>query len=405
MIQFIKYYNVLVIGGGVAGTAAAIQAARAGMYTGLVEKTILTGGLATAGLINIYLPLCDGQGHQVIYGLAQELLHLSIKYGPGNVPADWPGGVPELSGRYRTVFSPASFTLALDEALTQARVSLWLDTLACLPVCEENRIIGVEVENKSGRGLIYADCVIDASGDADIAARAGAPWADGRNWLSVWALEASLQAARRAVEGETRDDAERAPLLSEVRLGAAADGSNAVSNSPQWIGFVGAHVSYFVLEGRRLLREHYQKLHAQGGDTSRHHRFPLTLPAMAQFRTSRRIDGQETMHSGQNNIHVPSSIGLAPDWRRAGPVWEIPYGALLPRQVSGLLVAGRCISAADDAWEVTRVIPVAALTGQVAGLAAAMAVQQNTTPDRLDVGDVQQALKKMSMPCHIEELG
>jgi len=125
--------------------------ARAGLKTALVEKTVLVGGLATTGLINIYLPLCDGCGRQVIHGIAEELLHLSLKYGPGDVPAGWRGDAPkEEARRYRVIFSPASFVLALDEALAHAGVDLWLDTLVCAAVMEGARVAGVEVENKSG---------------------------------------------------------------------------------------------------------------------------------------------------------------------------------------------------------------------------------------------------------------
>lgn len=404
-MKFEKQFDILVIGGGVAGVAAALEAARGDMHVtslrvGLIEKTVQIGGLAAGGLINIYLPLCDGLGHQVTFGIAEELFHLSIKYGPGDVPSGWPNG----QGRYQTVFSPASFALALDEVLNAAGVEIWLDTLVCLPLVDGNRLVGVEVENKSGRGVLRAQCVIDATGDADIAYHAGAPCAEGNNWLSLWSIETSLEAAGRAVAGQDDPGSERAPLLSGVRIGAGAGGEGAIPGAAHYTGIDGAQVSTFVLEGRRYLREHYARLHAQGDKTSRHHRFPVTLPAMAQFRTTRRIVGLETLTDGQNNCHVDTSVGLAPDWRRAGPVWEIPYGTLVPQGITGLLAAGRCISSTDDAWEVTRVIPVAALTGQVAGLAATLAVQHDTTPDRIAAKEIQQKLSEKNIPFHIKDV-
>lgn len=398
-------FDVLVVGGGVAGVAAALEAARAGMRTVLVEKAILLGGLATSGLINIYLPLCDGMGRQVIYGLAEELFHLSIRYGPGDVPAGWPdGAVAARADRYLTVFSPASFALALDEVLVKAGVELWLDTLFCQPVVEGNRVAGIEVENKSGRSVLRAHCIIDATGDADVACRAGAPCAEADNWLSLWAIEASLEAAERAVSAARSTVPLQEVPLGGVRMGAGAAGENAVPGMPRFCGTDAAQVTRFALEGRRLLRERYAQLHALGGKADRHSCFPVALPGMAQFRTTRRIVGQETLSDGQHDRHVETSIGLAPDWRKAGPVWEIPYGTLVPQRVTGLLTAGRCISSEGDAWEVTRVIPVAALTGQVAGLAAALAVQKHTTPDQLDAGEIQQRVGKKGMPWHIEHL-
>ena len=109
--MFEKKYDVVVAGAGVAGVAAALACARRGLHTALVEKTILVGGLATSGLVNIYLPLCDGLGHQVLFGLAEELLHLSIKYGPGEIPPGWRETTSKTEPqRYRVVFSPASFS-------------------------------------------------------------------------------------------------------------------------------------------------------------------------------------------------------------------------------------------------------------------------------------------------------
>ncbi len=399
-MNFLKIYDVLVAGAGVAGVAAALECARAGLKTALVEKTVLVGGLATTGLINIYLPLCDGCGRQVIHGIAEELLHLSLKYGPGDVPAGWRGDAPkEEARRYRVIFSPASFVLALDEALAHAGVDLWLDTLVCAAALEGARVAGVEVENKSGRGVLRAACVIDATGDADVAYRGGAACVETDNWLSLWALQTSLARAQKAAA-----QPETASLLDVVHVGADADGRRHPPDMPKFHGADGADVTRFVLEGRRLLREAYAAQYA-AGKAERHTLFPVTLPAMAQFRTTRRIAGQETMTDNQDGVHVPTSVGLSPDWRKAGPVWEIPYGALVPQGVTGLLAAGRCISAEGDAWEVMRVIPPAALTGQIAGVAATLAVQRGITPDVLPATDIQAVLDQKGLPYHIRQTG
>lgn len=397
--MFEKTYDVVVAGAGVAGIAAALECARAGLRTALVEKTVLLGGLATTGLVNIYLPLCDGYGHQAIFGIAEELLHLSLRYGPGNVPEAWlreKCQEPVTGPRYMTAFSPASFVLALDEALLDAGVTIWLDTLVSEPaMAPGRRIVGLEVENKSGRGVLRAFTVIDATGDADVAYRAGAPCIEADNWLSLWALETSLAHARAVAESPGR-----ASLLEEVRVGGDANGRNHPISQPKVHGTKGAEVTYFVLEGRRLLREMYRARQAELGPDGRHQRFPVTLPAMAQFRTTRRIDGMETMTTDHPNTALPTSVGLVPDWRRPGPIWEVPFGALVPRGVRGLLAAGRCFSADGEAWEVSRVIPPAALTGQVAGITATLSVQRGVTPEHLDAVEVQQVLQGKGMPFH-----
>lgn len=396
-MDFEREYDVVVAGAGVAGVAAALEAARCGAKTALVEKTVLLGGLATAGLVDVYLPLCDGQGTQVTYGIAEELLHLSIRYGPGEVPPGWgEGGDEPKAGRYAVRFCPASLALALDEAVEAAGVHLWLDTLVCVPVVERDRVAGLEVENKTGRGLLRAKCVVDATGDADVACRAGAECAQGENWLSIWAIQASLVKAQQAVaEGSGR------PLLSTIRLGGDDAGRGSASDH-RWQGTDAREVTDFVLAGRRLLREHYQARYADGGPAERDNLFPVTLPAMAQFRTTRRIVGRATLTDGQHGRHASDSIALVSDWRKAGSVWEIPYGTLVPRKVGGLLAAGRCISSDGDAWQVTRVIPAAAATGQAAGLAAALAARHDIPPENLEVRDVQQRLRSKGLRLHLD---
>jgi len=396
-MDFEREFDVIVAGAGVAGVAAALECARSGMKTALVEKTIFPGGLATSGLIYLYLPLCDGNGHQVTTGIAEELLHLSIRYGPGDVPAGWRQARNAAEReRYTTVFSPAAFILALDEVLADAGVEMWFDTLVCASVMNGECVVGVEVENKSGRGLFRGRCVIDATGDADVAARCGAACETAGNWLAMWALQASLEKARRAVEEETGT-----ALLDMLILGGDAEGKGASPEGGKFDGTDAEQVTRFVLESRRLLREHCQQCSSEGKD--RHNLFPVTLPSMAQFRTTRRIVGLTTLTDNQHGRHVADSIGMVADWRKPGYVWEIPFGTLIPKDARGLLAAGRCISSEGDAWEVTRVIPPAALTGQAAGAAATLAVQNDTTPDRLDPADVQHCLRKRGILLHIDE--
>jgi len=399
-VDFERSFDVLVAGGGVAGVAAALEAARNGLKTALVEKTIQFGGLATSGLIDVYLPLCDGNGTQVMFGITEELLHKSIKYGPGTIPPGWQQGrnVPEPK-RYRVIFSPAAFVLALDEVLVEAGAELWLDTLVCAPVMEGNRLAGLEVENKSGRGLFRAKAVVDATGDADVACRAGAECADGDNWVTIWALMGRLERAQQAVAAQCGD-----PLYDGIRLGGdnAGHGDNAGWRTP---GTDAEDVTRFVLASRQLLTDNLKARFAKHGADERHNYFPLTLPSMAQFRTTRRICGHATMSDGGYGQHVPDSVGLVADWRKPGYVWEIPYGALVPRRVTGLLTAGRCISSEGDAWQVTRVIPPAAHTGQVAGLAATLALRHDTTPDQLDAHDVQTELATRKIPLHMSDVG
>ncbi|MBD3185101.1 FAD-dependent oxidoreductase [Candidatus Poribacteria bacterium] len=384
-IKYTREYDVLVAGGGIAGVAAALASARMGKKTVLVEKTIFFGGLATTGLIIVYLPLSDSRGNQVTFGIAEELLLESIKYGPGDIPHDWNN--PETRSRYMTRFSPAAFTLALDKVLMDSGVELWLDTLVCDCVMDRDRITGVEVENKSGRGLLKAGCVIDATGDADVAYRAGAPCVEQDNWMSIWWMEASLDKAEEAVSENSG-----AKLNWDRRLGGSNTGEGMPEGMKKYSGTDGREVSEFVLHGRKLMREFYEKEQSKRGESGRKDIFPMTLPSMAQFRTTRRIDGIKTLRNVDFYRHFDDCVGMVADWRGGRDVWEVPYYTLVPQKVKGLLAAGRCISTEGESWEVMRVIQAAAHTGETAGVAASMAVDNDTTPDMLDITDLQNEL-------------
>lgn len=390
MTQSTHDCDVLVCGGGIAGVAAALEAARGGQRTALVEKTILFGGLATAGLIWAYPPLCDAHGKMVTAGAAEELLRLACRYGPG-------GTDPARLGRDWTIFSPAAFILALDEALLEAGVEIWLDTLVCQPVMDRDRIVGVEAETKAGRVVLRARVVIDATGDADIAHRCGAPCVAAGNLMAMWALQTSLARAARAVSEQ--DDSR---VMDMVILGDDLADQEALAKAKTWTGLDARGVTEFVLAGRRLLREHLVRSQSSGDAEAL---YPVALPALAQFRTTRRIVGRTTLAAGEQTETRPDSIGLVADWRAPENVWEIPFGALVPQGVRGLLVAGRCLAAEEDPWEVTRVITPVAVTGQAAGLAAALAAARNATPDELPVETIQSELAARGVPVHRESQG
>jgi len=397
---FEKPYDVVVAGAGVAGVAAAIEAARCGASVALVEKTVFTGGLATAGLVNIYLPLCDGNGTQVSFGLAEEMLWLSVRYGPGSVPSGWRRGKDLAEAkRFCTSFAPMSFALALDEILVAEGIHIWLDTLVVDAVVESGRVRGIEVENKSGRGRLDAGCVIDATGDADVAFRAGVKCFTGENWLSQWLHTASMENARRAVDtGDPR------VLTGCRRLGSSDCGPLDGVSPRRYRGTEGREVTEFLLDSRQLALDHYRAEQEKLGPDGRKLAFPLALPSMGQFRTTRGIVGRLALDSGGQWKSTPDSVGLVADWRKPGHVWEIPYGALVPEALGGLLAAGRCISSRGDAWEVTRVIPAAAVTGQASGAAAALAVRHGKDVRDLDAQIVGAHLRSRKVPVHFADV-
>ncbi len=392
-MNFDKEYDIAVAGAGIAGIAAAVQAAREGKKTCIIEKTVLPGGLATNGLVFIYLPICDGNGHQVSFGLTEELLQLSMKYGPGSV-ADWQNGknAPE-AGRYRCIFSPAAYMLALEELLTENGVDIWYDTRITDVEKDEKRILSVIVENESGRGRITAKQFVDASGSAILARRAGLPCEDEFNFLSIWGLEYQKGAADT-------------PMGEHIRMHSLGVPWDPAKCKPEELyrGISGKKVTDFVLKSRKLLLDNFKKEYAAG--TSRDDFYALKLAAMPQFRKIYALKAAYMMNTAENNKPFEDSVGLVPDWRKAGPVWEIPYRSLYPENgFGGLLCAGRCMGARGDAWEIMRVIPSAGLTGQVAGLAASMSIDSGVEPCDLEVKALQARLRKLGFALHVPETG
>ncbi len=378
--MFEKKVDVAVCGGGIAGVSAALASARRGMKTILIEKTILPGGLATSGLVLVYLPLCDGNGRQVISGLAEELLLAANKYGPFEVDPDW-----REKGRYRVDFSPASMVLSIDELLEKAGVEIWLDTLLTGTSVEEGTLRSVQVVNKSGHGQIFAKVFVDATGDADVAYYAGNQCRTSPNSMVLWSIEHN--------EKEKGGHDFSFPVHTAIH----ADPMTKIYTEEPLSGRM---VTDFVMEGRRRYR-HLLDREYSNGFASRKSHYPLTLQTQPPIRKTRCIQGRFTLMDGMHEMKIDDSVAIFGDWRHHGRVWQLPYGTLLPDNVGGLLAAGRCISALGEAWEAVRVIPVAALSGEVAGTAAALSVKNATLPSDLPCALLAAELQRASLLLHV----
>jgi hypothetical protein len=382
-------YDVIVVGSGVAGVAAALAAARHGAKTLLLEKQVVLGGLATAGHIMIYLPLCDGMGNKVIGGIAEELLWESIRYGGGNLPLEWEGRPDHAatSKRYQTEFNVPAFVLALDRVIGKAGVDLLLDTVFCVPVMEEGRCRGVIVENKSGRQAYLCRAVVDATGDADVLARVGASCVEQDNFLAYWSYclaEDSLQTALAQQNVKN--------LLKLFRIGSMT-GGGLPEGSLKYYGTDVRQVTEYLLKCRELALEELIK---RGMDKL----VLASFPSMAQFRTTRRLEGEYVLKAEDVNRRFEDSVGCVGDSLKAGPVYEIPYRALYSNKVANVFAAGRNIASAGYAWEVTRVIPVAAATGQAAGTAAALISENSCAVAEVNISELQRVLTEDGIFIH-----
>ena len=379
--MFVEDFDVAVCGGGVAGVAAAIAAARRGCRTVLIEKTLQPGGLAASGLILVYLPLCDGRGEQLLFGLPEELMIAANKYGPCEIDANW----RENGGRLQVNFSPGAAVLGWDELLEDAGVSVWLDTVITDCTVENSVLKSVEVFNKSGKGRISARCFIDATGDADVAFACGNACRDSENAMVLWALEHRPP----RLQNETFSDEYSGGMILLAGSVCAVMRADPLGKVYSGDPVSGKLVSDFTLEGRRRYRRDLQKIGHLKKDI-----YPVTLQNQVPLRRTRAVSGRYTLTSEDEGKSLPLAVIKTGDWRSAGRVWEIPYPALLPDNVENLLVAGRCISALGSAWEATRVIPVAAKTGEVSGIAAALSLSENCMPSELPFAHLAAELRK-----------
>jgi len=377
------HYDVVVCGAGVAGVAAAVAAARQGAKTVIIEKQCLLGGLATSGLIYIYLPLCDGNGKQLAFGLAEEMLKRCVEYGPFDVPEQWggpEGGDPgcreaTVQNRYACCFSPAGFTLTLDKMLEEAGVDLWLDTLITDAHKDGNRITSVEVVNLSGKNLISGKCFVDATGSALAAKLAGAKVISEVNHITPWIMEMA-------------SDPSFFHFTESLHVQDFGKHTDEYAMEPP---FDGRKVTEFVRRGWKMMRDHYDRFSRE----ERTKNYPVHLPAMPQIRKIAHIDALYNLTEADVGKHFDHPVGMAGNWYHPDPGWEAPYEALVPRDLDGVLAAGRCIGASGYAWEIFRVIPAAALTGEAAGIAAALCVENDLLPKELPYGLLKKELHSM----------
>ena len=388
--------DVVVVGGGVAGVAAALAASRSGARVILLEKSIILGGLATLGLVCVYLPIDDGAGHKIYGGMAEELLHVCIRYGYDDLPECWRSGpdtVEAPTGRYRSTFNIPAAVCALDELLEEAGVEVVFDTVFCAPLMEDGRCAGVLAENKSGRCAYLARVFVDATGDSDLLFRAGAPCETQKSIVSHWAHEIDLNDDAIQTAIAEKNVLKALPLRW---LGLRPDADNSRSEIPTYEGTTSEGVNGYIRTSRALARDFLKRNNRPGYAM-------MTLPLMPQFRTTRRLIGVKEL-ALEPGTHVDSSIGCVIDsLAKCAAVYEFPYEGLIDARIPNILAAGRMVSAGGKGWEIVRYIPACVLTGQAAGTAAAMCAQTGTDVQKLDVAALHGKLGAAGVKIHMDE--
>lgn len=386
-----KEYDVAVCGGGMAGIAAALAAGRQGKKTVLFERQFLLGGLGTAGIVTIFLPLCDGLGHQVSFGIAEELLRLSISYGAeGRYPDNWlteKEARGENEKRFEVQYNPQLFAILAEKLLKEAGVDILYGTYAVGVPMQGNKITHVITENKSGRMAYKVKSVVDATGDCDIAKFANAPTATFQqgNVLAAWYYSIGkagyqlnmLGYADVPQEEKTEDNAVK-PIIDQ-RFG----------------GLKGEEISEFVCLSHQSIHRDFLKRRKEDPEL-----LPVTVATIPQLRMTRKIIGEYELSDKEMHTYFEDSIGMVSNWKKRGPIYEVPFRSLFNAKVKNLICAGRCTSVSETMWDIMRVIPCCAVTGQAAGTAAAMSEDFSS----IDITALQELLKSDGVVLHEKDI-
>jgi glycine/D-amino acid oxidase-like deaminating enzyme len=414
-VPVIARCDVLVVGGGSAGLAAAIAARRQGADVILVERYGYLGGLASGGLIVLLLTLDDGAGRQVVAGLCQELVERleardACFYPPRG---EWGDPNAELIDRYRrwglvwgsaphkvrysVAYDPEEFKFAANEWVSEAGVRMMYHRWASDVVTDGDRISHVVFTSKAGRQAVACDAVVDATGDGDLFVLAGEPFELERVHPWLWFRMSGIDDvdAAQAQKG--------ASFFRTVRPGQALMPWGAADRIDRRIDATDPDdLTYAEVECRRMVMEEVDRLRRQVPGFERAYLTDIALTL--GITESRRLVGRYVLRREDLDQPFDDVIAVTGHWTKYGCTYQIPYRSLLPQRVTTLLAAGRCISVDHRAHHATKEIPACFATGEAAGIAAALSLSRKTGLPELDVRDLQRALVKAGawLPAKLE---
>lgn len=440
-IPVLEKAQVLVVGGGPAGIAAALASARSGADTLLLERYGCFGGVITqVGIEAVAWYRHEGKVNEA-GGILLEMEDTALRMG---------ASVKECQSDSQAL-DPEMFKYVCDQMLQQAGVRLLLDIYAVAAIVEDGLVRGVITESKSGRTAILADRVIDCTGDGDIMHLSGALYkkASRQDLMSVTELfscrgvdteqftryvQNDLKPTYRDWGGECwaqqstgKEENLFSPYLEKPFVEARKRGDLVIDDPSTSIGGTWSTITpegevtqlnlVFMrnidctdvrdttkahLNGRRYCIEALRILREQvpGFQNARLRNFGMALGT----RESRLLDGRYTLTKEDvfNQARFEDSVAIFPEFidgrgylilPTTGRYYQIPYRALVPKNVDNLLVAGRCISGEPIAHTSFRNMSCCVATGQAAGTAAALSVQSHTTTANIHIPTLQKMLE------------
>ncbi|HQK93181.1 MAG TPA: FAD-dependent oxidoreductase [Armatimonadota bacterium] len=387
--------DVVVCGGGPAGVAAAVAAARRGADTLLLERYGCLGGLATGGLV-LVLPSFEDSGRPIIGGIGLETRTRLVEAGASVC----------RGGADAAFFDPEALKWLSQHMVRESGARILHHVWIASAHVEGQRVRAAIVESKAGRFAVAGRVFIDCTGDGDLFAAAGASFEASTQQIGLPFRLCHVDVARwkqaaaddRAAVGEAIQAAARRAGF-EGWLGLEAmptpDGlvwcNNMLCDRD---GLSPEDLSYVETAGRDAIRRIVTELRATVPGFER--AWLVDTASQVGVRRSRRLIGEYVMgdeDTAQFDRRFDDAVGRGNDFRQQGIAFDFPYRALVPREVDGLLVAGRCVSCSHEALEPIREIHNCWVMGEAAGTAAALSLRLGCPVRDVPIASLQADLR------------
>ncbi|MCL4535938.1 MAG: FAD-dependent oxidoreductase [Bacteroidetes bacterium] len=420
--------DVVVVGGGTAGVAAAVAAARQGADTLLVERYGFLGGTSVAAPVPVFQEGPRVRGEPVIRGIYAEQKARLAKY---DAIVEGPAGVDLRYGRAwgNGFFQAPMLQLIYFDMCEEAGVRLLLHTYLVDAIVSDGRVTHLVFANKGGLVAVAAKQLVDATGDGDLAVMAGARSETGRpgdhltqpptvtfelgnvdvkrmegvDWDALWPLFVAeapeVTIARNCIFFE-REAGEGRLRFGSMTHVPGVDASNPDDRTRAEI--VGRRQAKAVME--------FFRRHVPGCERC----FVIQIGIEAGIRETRRIVGDYVLtrddilgcrkfddvvgcSTSWIDVHHPEGIGVLHEMLPRDDWFEVPYRALVSSGVGNVYTVGRCMSCTHEALGALRTMPTTIMTGEAAGAAAGLSALAGLEARKLDVGQLQQALAKQGV--------
>ena len=415
--------DVLVVGGGPAGWAAAVAAARRGARVILLERHNHLGGLSTGGLVVWIDRMTGWDGELLIRGLAEELLDRlpqEVVAGPPRAAwgtrdaataAWWALRTAAFHGivTHSPTVCPEHLKAASLEMAIEAGVELVFHAWGAEPVVEAGTVRGAIFESKQGRRAVLAKVTVDATGDGDLYARAGAAFAEDVDERDIhhcmntsWTFGGVDMPRYLAWRAEKPEEFAEFMARGKEAVGffdkafASWRDDVALFMGPRLAGYSAVLVDDLTeveVTSHRLMFRHLDRYRAECPGFER--AFPMLSAPQLGVRHARRLGGvMPVTRDWWDGRIATDEIGVSPSLSPKFAPISVPYGAIVPAALEGLLAPGRHLACDATSHSFLREIPQCWLTGQAAGVAAAIAADRGIALRDVDVRELQAGLRR-----------